>query len=154
MRQWPLKILLAHPKAPFLEEKKLNFAADCTLLIDKDLTAKFEKEPVLIGCPMLEDPKRVFDKIKMIIEESKANEIVVQTMEVPCCHALHMMVDKAIESSGKRCPEVKKIIVRVSGEVEPYTGKIDESMLKAEAQAHGQDQGHITHACGCKNVRR
>jgi len=150
MRQWPLKILLAHPKAPFLKEEKLNIAADCTLLIDQGLTNKFEKEPILIGCPMLEDPKRVFEKIKMIIEEGNANEIEVHTMEVPCCHALHMMVDKAIEGlCNENPPKVKKIIVRVSGEVEPYTGKIDESMLKAEAQAHGPP-----HACGCKHVRK
>ena len=132
MRQWPVKILLVHPKAPFLQDEKLTIAADCAILVDKKLTEKFGKEPIIIGCPMLEDPKRIFEKLKMILDEGSARNIEVYTMEVPCCHAIHMMVDRIV----KEDMEIKKYIVRVSGETEPYSGVIDEKMKEAEMKAH------------------
>lgn len=135
MKQWPLKILLVHPKAPFMQEKGFIVAADCALLINKDLVNRFGDETIIIGCPMLEDPKRVFEKLRMIIEESNAEKIEVFTMEVPCCHAIHIMLDKAKEESGKNV-EIEKYIVRVNGDVERYSGKIDRDMLNAEIKAH------------------
>ncbi len=139
MRQWPLKILLVHPKAPFMQEKKITIAADCTLLTHKELVDRFDDETIIIGCPMLEDPKRVFEKIRMIVNESRAEEIDIYTMEVPCCHAIHLMVDRANqerENSGKEKIRLNKKIVRVSGEVEEYSGKVDKSMVEAEMRAH------------------
>ena len=54
--QWPVKILLVHPKAPFLQKEKLIIAADCSVLSNKGLGEKFGKgETVIIGCPLLED---------------------------------------------------------------------------------------------------
>ena len=132
MTQWPLKILLVHPEAKFLQEDKFTIAADCSLLVNKKIVDKFGKEAVIIGCPMLEDPRRFFEKLKLIIEKSKAKKIDVYTMEVPCCHAIHMMVDKALQKDIS----VEKFIVRISGKVEPYTGFIDRSMVEAEAKAH------------------
>ena len=132
MNQWPVKILLVHPKAPFMQDEKLTIAADCAILVHKELAERFGKEPIIIGCPMLEDPKRVFEKLKMILEEGSAKSIDVYTMEVPCCHAIHMMVDRA----AKDGMEIRKFIVRVSGEVEPYSGVVDDKMMEAEMKAH------------------
>jgi hypothetical protein len=132
MTQWPLKVLLVHPEAKFLKENKFTIAADCSVLVHKGIVEKFGKEAVIIGCPMLEDPKRFFEKIKLIFEKSKAEKIEVYSMEVPCCHAIHMMVDKALRGDAK----VEKFIVRISGNVESYTGFIDRSMIEAEAKAH------------------
>ncbi|MET1124070.1 MAG: hypothetical protein ABWW66_02245 [Archaeoglobaceae archaeon] len=131
MRQWPVKILLVHPKAGFMKEDKITIAADCAVLINKNIAEKFGSETVIIGCPMLEDPRRIFEKLKMIAEESEAKEFEVYTMEVPCCIALHMMVERA-----KKGQKVRNFIVRVSGEVEDYKGFIDERMMEAEKRAH------------------
>jgi hypothetical protein len=68
--------------------------------------------------------------------ETEAKEIEIFTMEVPCCHAIHLMVEKAKEEKGRNDVEIKKHIVRVSGEVEPYRGDVDESMIEAERKAH------------------
>lgn len=119
-----------------MQEEKLTFAADCSLLLNKDLISRFGSETILIGCPMLEDPKRTYEKIKMIVRDSNARKIEVNSMEVPCCHALHLMTDKALQEEGKDI-ELEKNIVRVSGEVEPYSGMVDRSMVEAEAKAHG-----------------
>lgn len=134
MRQWPLKILLVHPKASFMQEKSFIVAADCALLVNKELVNRFENETIIIGCPMLEDPKRVFEKLRMILKESKAEKIEVFTMEVPCCHAIHMMLDKAKEENND--VEIEKYVVRVDGRIERYSGKIDDDMVNAEIRAH------------------
>lgn len=136
VKQWPVKIMLVHPKAPFLQGDKIVISADCSLLVHKDIAEKFGDEAVIIGCPMLEDPKRIFEKIRMIVSESKAENIEIYTMEVPCCHALHLMVERAKKELKNRDTNIEKYIVRVSGEVERYTGEIDESMVEAERKAH------------------
>lgn len=137
--QWPVKILLVHPQAPFLMRERLIIAADCATLLSEDIGGRFkEGTPVLIGCPLLEDPRRMLNKIALIIKETGAKEVEVYTMEVPCCHAIHMMVSKAIKEVGKDVNS-KHYIVRVySRKVEPYKpGVIDESMVRAEREAHG-----------------
>lgn len=134
-----MKILLVHPEAEFMQDRKITIAADCAVVVDKEIVERFGEEPLLIGCPMLEDPRRVFEKLKFIMRESNAEEIDVYTMEVPCCHAIHLMVDRANderESMGKEKIKLNRYIVRVSGRVEPYSGKIDHEMREAEARAH------------------
>ena len=131
MRQWPVKLLLVHPKAEFMRDEKIIIAADCAVLVDKELTERFGEETVLIGCPMLEDPKRIYEKIKLLMGDGDFREVEIYTMEVPCCQALHMMVER--EKGEKR---TKRFIVRVGGDVEEYTGVVDESMIEAERKAH------------------
>lgn len=131
MRQWPVKILLVHPKAEFMKSDRIIIASDCSILVDKEIASEFGKTPVLIGCPMLEDPKRTYEKIRLLMEEGEFDEVEVYTMEVPCCQALHMMVER--EKGDKT---VKRYIVRVTGEVEEYRGVVDERMIEAEKRAH------------------
>ncbi|HID18683.1 TPA: hypothetical protein EYP27_03980 [Candidatus Bathyarchaeota archaeon] len=138
--QWPVKILLVHPQASFLQKSRLTIAADCAVLSSESLGNRFRKgETVIIGCPLLEDPNRVMSKLALVMKEADASEVEVYTMEVPCCHAIHMMVMKAIKEAGKGNVDAKYYIVRVmSGEIEPYKpGAIDESMMEAERRAHG-----------------
>ncbi|WP_236609697.1 hypothetical protein [Archaeoglobus sulfaticallidus] len=122
-----------------MQDKKLTISADCALVVNKEISEKFGKEALIIGCPMLEDPRRMFEKIRLIVDESSAEEIEIFSMEVPCCQAIHMMVEKANEErkeKGKSEIKVTRKIVRVNGETEEYTGEVDESMLQAEIKAH------------------
>lgn len=137
--QWPLKILLAHPQAPFLQNDKFIIAADCVAFASDEFKNRQESnEGVVIGCPLLEDPDKMMSKIALMVKESSAKNIDIYTMEVPCCHAIHMMVEKAINESGKDNIDKKNYIVRVSGEIEPYQpGVIDDSMMDKERKAHG-----------------
>lgn len=143
--QWPVKILLVHPQAPFLRKEKLTIAADCAVLSIDDLGNRFRRgETVIIGCPLLEDPDRIVEKLTLVMKETTAKEIEVYTMEVPCCHAIHMMTDRAIEHAGRKGVNANHYIVRVvSKEVEPYRpGVIDRSMMEAERKAHGHEHVH------------
>lgn len=132
VKQWPVKILLVHPKAEFMQNEKLTICADCAVLVNKGISERFANETVIIGCPMLEDPRRMFEKIKLIFSETNAEEVDVYTMEVPCCIAMHMMVERA----NKRGTKVNNYIVRVTGDVEDYKGFIDGRMIEAERKAH------------------
>ena len=137
--QWPVKILLVHPKAPFLMGERIIISADCAALLNEELGRRFKNgDSVIIGCPLLEDPYRMADKIALIMKETKAMEVEVYTMEVPCCHAIHMMVLKATKELGKDIKSRHYIVRVASRRAEPYRpGMIDESMIKAEREAHG-----------------
>jgi hypothetical protein len=139
VRQWPVKILLVSPKAPFLQKDSLMIAADCTLLVNPEILERFSKgETVLIGCPLLENLDSLSEKIGKIFENSKIKRVNVYTMEVPCCHAIHVIVNRSIKAQPG--VQVEGYIVRVAtGKVEPYEpGHIDESMLEMERLAHGR----------------
>jgi len=136
-RQWPVKILLVNPQAPFMQKDSLTIAADCTLLLNPEVYEKFGKgETVIIGCPILENPDSLSEKISAIFKSSKIKRVSVYTMEVPCCHAIHIMVNRSIK--GLPDVQVEGYIVRVAtGKAEPYQpGLIDESMLEMERLAH------------------
>jgi hypothetical protein len=137
-RQWPVKILLVNPQAPFMQKGSLTIAADCTLLVNPEISERFGKgETVVIGCPILENPDSLAEKINIIFKNSKVKRVSVYTMEVPCCHAIHVMVNRSIK--GRPDVQVEGYIVRVAtGKAEPYQpGRIDESMLEMERLAHG-----------------
>lgn len=139
-RQWPVKILLVHPQAPFMQRDSLTIASDCALLVNPELSSRFKSgDTVVTGCPLLEDPDRLAEKIDLIAEETKAKKIEVYTMEVPCCHAIHMMVGRSMEKKRKQGVKVENYIVRVmTGKAEPYAlGRVDRSMVEMEKRAHG-----------------
>ncbi|MFC1755340.1 hypothetical protein ACFL96_18450 [Thermoproteota archaeon] len=100
--QWPIKILLAHPQTPFLKNEKFIIATDWVVFSSNDFKKRQVKnEDVVIGCSILEDPDKMMSKIALMVKETSAKNIDVYTIEVPCCHAIHMMVQKAINESGK-----------------------------------------------------
>lgn len=138
-KQWPLKIILVHPKAPFLKNKKLIIAADCSLLLRRDLHESYEKKiPVIIGCPLLENPDAILRKLELILTSEEPKEIDVISMEVPCCQALHMMVKQILAKVKESKHNIKHYIVRVftSNLEEWKPGVIDESMIALERMAH------------------
>lgn len=100
--QWPVKIILVHPRAPFLQKERLVIAADCAVLSNEELGRRFRRgETVIIGCPLLEDPDRIMGKLSLVMKETSAREVEVYTMEVPCCHAIHMMTMKALRETNR-----------------------------------------------------
>ncbi len=140
-KQWPIKISLVHPQASFMQKDSLTIASDCALLANPELSARYKKgETVVVGCPLLEDPDRLAEKIDLIAEETGAKKIEVYTMEVPCCHAIHMMVNRSMDKKQEKGIKVNNFIVRVmTGKAEPYAfGKVDRSMMEMEMRAHGK----------------
>ena len=114
--QWPIKLDLVPPKAPFFENADLLLAADCAPVALKsfhDLTAG---KRVIIGCPKFNDARAYAAKLTDILSQNNITSVTVVHMEVPCCTGLKWAVNKALEGSGKHVP-VREFEVKIGGDI-------------------------------------
>jgi ferredoxin len=114
--QWPVKIDLVPPKAPFFENAHLLVAADCAPIALKNFHDLMAGKRVIIGCPKFNDARAYAAKLTDILKQNNIAAITVVHMEVPCCTGLKWAVNKALEGSGKKVP-VKEYEVKVGGEI-------------------------------------
>jgi ferredoxin len=120
IRQWPLKLRLLPPTAPFfLEAKKLVVISDCAGLADPNTHADFLKNAALVQvCPKFENPNDNIDKLASIFQTASALESVeVVEMTVPCCRSLLPEVKEALKLSGTDVPVVEHVIDQRGEEV-------------------------------------
>lgn len=102
LRQWPVQTTLVPPGAPFLKAEKLLVTADCVPFTMADYHERLLRgNPVLVGCPKLDDAGRYLEKFAAILRENDIREITVAFMEVPCCSAMVRILQQAIQKSGK-----------------------------------------------------
>ena len=113
--QWPIKIDLISPKAPFFENAHVLFVADCAPVVFKDFQNMTRGKQVIIGCPKFNDAKAYAIKLSEILKLNNIIAITVVHMEVPCCTGLKWVVNKALEDSGKKVL-TQEIEVKVGGE--------------------------------------
>jgi ferredoxin len=115
--QWPIKINLVPPKAPFFENADLMLAADCAPVALKNFHDTFmPNKRVVIGCPKFDDARAYAQKLTDILTQNNIASVTVVHMEVPCCTGLKWAVTKALEASGKTIP-VKEYEVKIGGEI-------------------------------------
>lgn len=114
--QWPVKINLVPPKAPFYENAHILLAADCAPVALKSFQQYMAGKYVIIGCPKFNDARSYAEKLTDIFQNNNIAAVTVMHMEVPCCTGLKWAVNKALEASGKRIP-VKELEVKVGGEI-------------------------------------
>jgi NAD-dependent dihydropyrimidine dehydrogenase PreA subunit len=113
--QWPVKIDLVPPKAPFFENADILLAADCAPIALKNFHDLMAGKRVIIGCPKFNDARAYAAKLTEILKQNNIAGITVVHMEVPCCTGLKWAVNKAMEGSGKKVP-TREIEVKVGGE--------------------------------------
>jgi ferredoxin len=113
--QWPVKIDLVPPKAPFFENADILLAADCAPVALKNFHDLTAGKRVIIGCPKFNDAIAYAAKLTEILKQNSIASITVVHMEVPCCTGLKWAVNKAMEGSGKKIP-AREIEVKVGGE--------------------------------------
>ncbi|MCC6483992.1 MAG: 4Fe-4S ferredoxin [Armatimonadetes bacterium] len=118
LRQWPVKLKLVNPAAPYFENADLLIAADCTAFASGSFHRDFLKDrAVVISCPKFEDPAPQYQKLAEICAMNTLRSITVLIMEVPCCFGLASMARQAVEASGKQTPlEVK--VVGIQGDAQ------------------------------------
>ena len=115
--QWPVKLNLVATKAPFFENANLLIAADCVPVALKNFhSLLMPDKKVLIGCPKFDDARAYAQKLAEILTQNNIASVTVVHMEVPCCSALKWVVNKAIETSGKKVP-VKEFEIKIGGEI-------------------------------------
>jgi len=114
--QWPVKLDLVPPKAPFFENADLLFAADCAPIALRNFHDLMVGKRVIIGCPKFNDARTYAQKLTEIFQQNNIASVTVVHMEVPCCTGLKWAVNKALEGSGKKIP-TKEFEVKIGGEV-------------------------------------
>jgi Pyruvate/2-oxoacid:ferredoxin oxidoreductase delta subunit len=120
--QWPVKIELVNPSAPYFEDADLLVAADCAPFAYANIHADFMKgKAVVIGCPKLNDVEAYLEKLTLIVARNDIKSVTVLHMEVPCCFGLMRVVRQAVEASGKNIP-VEAKVVTLRGEIEEPKG--------------------------------
>lgn len=104
LKNWPVQIKLAPIQALYFEGAKLLIASDCSAFAYPDFHKDFIRGRVVLnGCPKL-DGVDYSEKLAEIIKNNGIIDITVVRMQVPCCGGLTMMVQNAINKSGKDIP--------------------------------------------------
>lgn len=116
LSHWPVQIRLVPPSAPFLKNADLLVAADCTAVAVKNFQQNYlEGKSVMMGCPKFDDADSYVQRFAEIISTCKLKSLTVLIMEVPCCSAMGVIIQKAIERSGETVP-VEQITISTRGE--------------------------------------
>ncbi len=109
--QWPIQLALVSARSEVLKGR-LVIAADCTAFKVDGFKQKFVgKDPMVIGCPKLDDRER-FDKFIEIFRNNPIDQVEIVRMEVPCCSALTRLVKASIQMSGRDIPVKETVIAR------------------------------------------
>ncbi|MEW6203216.1 MAG: 4Fe-4S binding protein [bacterium] len=118
LRQWPLKINLVPPNAPYFQDAWLVVAADCAPFALRAFQSEFMagNRAITIGCPKMDDVNYYIEKLTQIFKSSNVQGVTVVHMEVPCCYGLLRAVETAIQNSGKDIP-LEEAVVSIRGEV-------------------------------------
>jgi hypothetical protein len=121
VRNWPVKIRLVSPQAPFFNASKLLIAADCAPASCLHFHERFADLPegsvLIIGCPKFDDLNEYHEKLASIFKlNPPITDVRVIRMEVPCCSGLTGVVKKAVEDSGRNL-NVDEIVLSAKGEV-------------------------------------
>ena len=114
---WPIKLKLVPPKAPFLKGADLLVAADCVPGAFASFHQDFLRGKVLVmGCPKFDDKEENVQKFAEMFKHSEIKSVTVVVMEVPCCSAMPIIVQKGMEASGMNIP-IEKIVVSIRGKI-------------------------------------
>ena len=117
LSHWPVQINLIQPQAPFLKGADLLVAADCTAFAYANFHQDYLKgKAVMIGCPKFDDAEAYIQKFTDIFKTADIKSVTALIMEVPCCSALPVIIQRAMAAAKKEIPmEIKVISTR--GEV-------------------------------------
>ena len=114
--QWPVKLYLVNPNAPYFGDAELLVAADCAPVAYAAFHPDFLRgKAVVIGCPKFDDVALYRDKLTAIIRENDIRKVTVLHMEVPCCFGLVQVAKEAVAASGKDIP-FEDVTVTIRGE--------------------------------------
>ncbi|MDH7601788.1 MAG: 4Fe-4S binding protein [Armatimonadota bacterium] len=114
---WPIKLHLVNPRAPFLQDAHLLIAADCTAFAYGAFHSKLLRGKVLLtACPKFDNLDSHLEKLGEILLNNNVLSVTVVKMEVPCCSGIVRLAEVAIKASGKHIP-LETVTVSLSGEI-------------------------------------
>jgi len=116
LSQWPIQIHLVPPTAPYFKNKELVVMSTCGPLASADVHWRYLRgRSVVVGCPKLDDTRPYASKLGAILKENGIPKVIVARMEVPCCGGLSMIVQQAVELSGRNDMVVEEHIIGIDG---------------------------------------
>jgi ferredoxin len=118
LRQWPVKLQLLGPAAPFLKGAHLTLLADCVAAAHPDLHRRLIQGHVIAtGCPKLDDLKAHIQRLAQIVGGAKPASLTVAHMEVPCCSGFVHAALEAVRMADVEIP-VKRVQIGITGEIQ------------------------------------
>lgn len=119
LSQWPVKLELVNPHAPFFKDCELLVAADCTPIACRDFHRIFLKNrKIVTGCPKFGDVNLYLRKLTEILKFSQPRALKVVRMEVPCCGGLKYVAEQAVKNAmPPTAVEVEETVVGVDGKI-------------------------------------
>ncbi len=116
LSQWPIQLMLVHPQAPYFQDRDLILTADCVPFAYANFHQDFLRgKAIAIACPKLDDIQYYEEKLTDLFSRSNIKSVTVINMEVPCCHGLYFVTQKALQNSGKNIP-LKQVIIGIKGD--------------------------------------
>ncbi len=116
LRQWPIQIHLVPPSAPFFQNKELVVMNTCGPLASANVHNDYLKDKgIVIGCPKLDNTQPYSGKLAAILQYNNIPKVTIVRMEVPCCGGLTMIVNEAIQMSGRDDIEFQEDILALDG---------------------------------------
>ncbi len=117
LSHWPVQIMLVPPTAPFLKGADLLVLADCVPVAFPTLHRDFLKgKAVMMGCPKFDNSQAYIEKFAKIARQSGLRSITTVVMEVPCCAALPVIVQKGLKLAGATIP-MEEVVISVRGKI-------------------------------------
>ena len=130
LSQWPVKLTLIPPNAPFFDNADLLIAADCVPFAYPDFhDSLLRGRTLVVGCPKFDNAEFYKEKLTEIFKLSNIRNITVVNMEVPCCFGLYHLVKEALDSSGKTIP-LNQTVISVKGKKHPSKTSHQPSLVK------------------------
>jgi len=111
---WPVKLELVNPRAPFLSGRELVVSADCAPFVYRDFVPSFAGKVVVSGCPIFGDRGLYRDKLMGMVKHNDVRSLKVVRMEVPCCSELARIAREALEKSGKEI-KMEELVITIDG---------------------------------------
>lgn len=72
---------------------------------------------VVVACPKLDNTAPYAQKLGAIFQESSIPKVIVVIMEVPCCRGLSMIVQQALEISGRNDLVIEEHTLSLEGAI-------------------------------------
>lgn len=117
LRQWPVKLYLVNPQAPYFRNAELLIAADCVPFAYAGTHADFMAgKTIVTGCPKFDDTETYLSKLTDIVSLNDIKSITVLKMEVPCCGGMARIAEMAVAASGKQVP-LEVVTISLDGQI-------------------------------------
>ena len=113
LRQWPTKLTLVSPTAPYFNNEELVLVSDCSPVAYGDFHRKILMgKPIVTVCPMLGLGEGELEKLEAILRSNPITKLNLILMEVGCCQKIKIFLDPILSGIDREIAVEETIIGR------------------------------------------